>query len=116
MLPTPTRLSTGLSDFAAIRRGGAICVGKTDMVFELTRLPQSFFLSRPRRFGRSLLVSAFEDYFLGRKELFEGVRICDLENATGEPWVEYPIFKFSFSGGEVVSGVCGLELRILLHI
>ena len=112
MLPSPTRLSTGLSDFAAIRRGGAIYVDKTDMVFELTRLPQSFFLSRPRRFGKSLLVSTFENYFLGRKELFEGLRIYDLENATEEPWVEYPIFKFSFSGGELVGGVRELELRI----
>lgn len=109
MLPTPTRLSTGLSDFAAIRRGGAIYVDKTDMVFELTRLPQSFFLRRPRRFGKSLLVSTFENYFLGRKELFEGLRIYDLENATDEPWVEHPVLKFSFSGGDLDDGVEALR-------
>lgn len=111
-LPTPTKLSLGLSDFAAIRKGGAIYVDKTDKIFELTRLPQSFFLSRPRRFGKSLLVSTFENYFLGRKELFRGLKIFDLEEATAEPWAEYPVFKFSFAGGNFEKGRPAVESAI----
>ncbi len=53
----------------------------------------AFFLSRPRRFGKSLLVSTLQAYFEGRKELFDGLAIADLE----KDWVKYPVFKFDMS-------------------
>ena len=53
-----------------------------------------FFLSRPRRFGKSLLISTLEAYFLGKKELFDGLKIAELE----KDWTEYPVFKIDCSG------------------
>ena len=55
-----------------------------------------FFLSRPRRFGKSLLVSTFHSYFEGRKDLFEGLAIERLE----KEWTEYPVLQFSLAGGK----------------
>lgn len=54
-----------------------------------------YFLNRPRRFGKSLLVSTLEAYYLGQKELFEGLAIAELE----KDWLEYPIFRIDFNGG-----------------
>lgn len=103
--PAPSALSLGMSDFAAIRREGAIYVDKTDMIFELTRLSRSYFLSRPRRFGKSLLVSTLENFFLGRKELFRGLKIFDMEEESSvRPWTKFPVFKFDFAGGNLEAG------------
>ena len=60
-------------------RGGYVYVDKTDLVWQLTRYAKFIFLSRPRRFGKSLLTSTLESYFLGERELFEGLKIMDLE-------------------------------------
>lgn len=111
-LRTPWTLSLGMSDFAAMRGEGAIYVDKTDMVFALTRLSRSYFLSRPRRFGKSLLVSTFENYFLGRKELFRGLRIFDMEEACPNPWRSHPVLKFSFAGGNLEDGKEAVEAKL----
>lgn len=111
-IPVPSALSLGMSDFAAIRREGAIYVDKTDMIFELTRLSRSYFLSRPRRFGKSLLVSTLENFFLGRKELFRGLKIFEMEEKTARPWTKFPVFKFDFAGGNFEAGVAGLNARL----
>ena len=70
-------LPIGIQDFEKLRRGGYVYVDKTDFVYNLSRLSTPFFLSRPRRFGKSLLLSTFEAFFLGKKELFEGLSISD---------------------------------------
>lgn len=68
---------------------------KTALVYQLVTTGAIYFLSRPRRFGKSLLVSTLEAYYSGRKELFEGLAIAELE----KDWLEYPIFRIDFNGG-----------------
>ena len=68
-------LPIGIQDFEKLRKGGYVYVDKTEYVYQLARLSTPFFLSRPRRFGKSLLLSTFEAFFLGKKELFDGLAI-----------------------------------------
>ena len=85
-------LPIGIQDFEKLRKGGYVYVDKTRLVYKLARLSTPYFLSRPRRFGKSLLLSTMEYYFLGKKELFEGLEIENLE----KDWTEYPVLKISF--------------------
>ncbi|WP_288957914.1 AAA family ATPase, partial [uncultured Treponema sp.] len=84
----------GLQDFSQIRRNGYYYVDKTDIVYKMTHTDRVYFLSRPRRFGKSLLISTLRDYFLGKKELFTGLAIEKLE----KEWKQYPVFHLSFAG------------------
>ena len=86
----------GIQDFAKLREDGFVYVDKTAVIYNLVRTSSPYFLSRPRRFGKSLLISTLEAYFLGRKELFKGLAIEKLE----KDWFEYPVLKFSLAGGE----------------
>ena len=79
-----------------IREDGYVYVDKTALVYDLVKNGKVYFLSRPRRFGKSLLVSTLECYFRGRKELFDGLAIAGLE----EEWNEYPVFHIDFNGGD----------------
>lgn len=85
----------GIQTFDKIREDEYVYVDKTDLIYQLVSTGTVYFLSRPRRFGKSLLVSTLEAYFRGRKELFEGLAIADLE----KDWLEYPIFRVDFNGG-----------------
>lgn len=85
----------GIQTFDKIREDGYVYVDKTAIVYQLVTTGTIYFLSRPRRFGKSLLVSTLEAYYRGRKELFEGLAIADLER----DWLEYPIFRVDFNGG-----------------
>ena len=78
----------GVQDFASIRQGGYVYVDKTELVYKLSR-GHIYFLGRPRRFGKSLLVSTLKYYFEGRRDLFEGLRIAGLE----QQWQKHP-FRF----------------------
>lgn len=80
--------------FQRIREDGKVYVDKTDMMFELVDKYQYVFLARPRRFGKSLLCNTFKAYFQGQKELFEGLKIMDLE----KEWKKYPVIHFIMSG------------------
>ena len=80
--------------FQRIREDGKVYVDKTDMMFELVDKYQYVFLARPRRFGKSLLCNTFKAYFQGQKELFEGLKIMDLE----KEWKKYPVLHFIMSG------------------
>ena len=80
--------------FADIRKDGKVYVDKTDMVFDLVSKYRYVFLARPRRFGKSLLCNTFKAYFLGQKELFEGLKIMDLE----KEWKKHPVLHFTMSG------------------
>lgn len=84
----------GVQDFEKIRMGGYVYVDKTDLVYKLTR-GSIYFLSRPRRFGKSLLVSTLKCYFEGRRDLFEGLKIAELE----QEWAKHPVFLFDFNLG-----------------
>ena len=84
----------GMQSFDQIREMGFVYVDKTDMVYRLATEGKIYFLSRPRRFGKSLLVSTLKHYFLGHKELFQGLAIESLE----KDWLEYPVFHIDFNG------------------
>jgi hypothetical protein len=84
----------GIQTFQDIINGGYVYVDKTDLVYSLVSEGKIYFLSRPRRFGKSLLISTLENYFFGRKELFKGLTIEKLETE----WKEYPVFRIDFNG------------------
>lgn len=85
----------GIQSLDVIREDGYVYVDKTALVYDLVKNGRIYFLSRPRRFGKSLLVSTLECYFRGRKELFDGLAIAGLE----KEWNEYPVFHIDFNGG-----------------
>jgi len=91
----PRYLPIGIQDFEDLRNRGCIYVDKTAFVYKLVTEGKPYFLSRPRRFGKSLLLSTFEYYFAGKKDLFKGLAIEKLENE----WEEYPVLKISFGRG-----------------
>ena len=84
----------GIQDFEKIINGGYVYVDKTALIYKLVTEGNIYFLSRPRRFGKSLLVSTLEAYFKGKKDLFKGLAIDELE----KEWAEYPVFHISFGG------------------
>ena len=87
----------GIQTFEKIRRRELLYIDKTEYIYRMTHTSGCyFFLSRPRRFGKSLLVSTFDSYFSGRKELFEGLAIEKLE----QDWTKYPVLHFDMSGGK----------------
>ena len=87
-------IMTTTSSFEKMRENGAIYVDKTALIYRMVSgSDDAFFLSRPRRFGKSLLISTLQAYFEGRRELFDGLAIADLE----KNWVKYPVFKFDMS-------------------
>ena len=88
------RLPVGIQSFEKIREDGYLYVDKTDIVWELTNRGRKYnYLSRPRRFGKSVLVDTLEAYFLGKRELFEGLRIMELERE----WVKRPVIRLDMS-------------------
>ena len=89
----------GIQDFASIRRDGYVYVDKTELVYKLANTGKYYFLSRPRRFGKSLLVSTLDAYFSGRKELFDGLAVADLE----KDWIQYPVLRLDLSGKQYKS-------------
>ena len=93
-------LPLGVQDFSILREGDYLYVDKTSLIYELTHTQRAVFLSRPRRFGKSLLLSTIRYYFLGRKDLFSGLAIEQLEEQSKAPWAEYPVMYFSLASGE----------------
>ena len=84
----------GIQSFDQIIEDGYVYIDKTDLIYQLVKGGKIYFLSRPRRFGKSLLVSTLKCYFQGRKELFKGLAIDKLETE----WAEYPVFHIDFNG------------------
>ena len=87
------RCPIGVQDFERLRNDGKYYVDKTDLVYKMTHTDDYYFLSRPRRFGKSLLVSTLKCYFEGRKDLFTGFAIEKLETE----WKKYPVLHISFA-------------------
>lgn len=83
----------GIQDFEDLQRNGYAYVDKTNFVYKLADEGKYYFLNRPRRFGKSLFLSTLEAYFQGKKELFEGLAIYDLETE----WKKYPIFHIDLN-------------------
>ena len=96
LLMAQRRYPIGIQTFSRIIRDGYIYVDKTDLVWQLAHYATYVFLSRPRRFGKSLLTSTLESYFLGERELFEGLKIMELE----KEWEQYPVLHLDLSGAK----------------
>ena len=92
------KLPIGIQGFEKLRTEGFLYVDKTAFIYELAHNNVPYFLSRPRRFGKSLLLSAMKAYWDGRKDLFEGLAIEELENDNPDAWKPYPVFYFDFNG------------------
>ena len=86
----------GIQTFSRIRRESYVYVDKTDLVWQMAHYATYVFLSRPRRFGKSLLTSTLESYFRGERELFEGLKIMELE----QEWKQYPVLHLDLSGAK----------------
>jgi len=83
----------GIQNFEKIRTDGYFYIDKTALIYQMVKTGSYYFLSRPRRFGKSLLISTLEAYFLGKKELFEGLAMEKLE----KDWITYPIFHIDLN-------------------
>ncbi|MBQ7690873.1 MAG: AAA family ATPase, partial [Muribaculaceae bacterium] len=89
----------GEQDFPSLRKAGMVYVDKTALIHQLASSGKYYFLSRPRRFGKSLLISTLEAYFQGRKELFHGLAIEQLERE----WTAHPVLRLDMSRGKAIS-------------
>ena len=87
------RYPIGIQDFEQLRNNQCVYVDKTRIIYHLTHTDSVYFMSRPRRFGKSLLITTMEAYFLGKKHLFEGLAMEQLETE----WTEYPVLHIDFS-------------------
>ena len=87
------KLPIGIQTFADIRTQGYLYVDKTALVWQIANSGKPYFLSRPRRFGKSLLLSTFEAYFEGKKDLFKGLSIEQME----ENWDKHPVFHLDLN-------------------
>ena len=101
----------GIQNFESIRQGGYIYVDKTDLIHLLATTGKYYFLSRPRRFGKSLLVSTMEAYFQGKRELFQGLALEKLE----KDWTEYPVLHLDLSG-KTYNKAEDLEITLDQHL
>ena len=90
------RLPVGIQTFTEIINRKMLYIDKTEYIYRMTKLSKYIFLSRPRRFGKSLLVSTLQSYFEGKKDLFKGLAIEQLE----KEWAQHPVLRFSLASGK----------------
>ena len=90
------RLPVGIQTFSEVIDLDCLYIDKTEYIWNMIHLSKYIFLSRPRRFGKSLLVSTLQAYFEGRKDLFKGLFIETVE----KEWTEYPVLRFSLASGK----------------
>ena len=83
----------GIQSFESLRRGGYLYIDKTNLIYRLVSTGKYYFFSRPRRFGKSLLISTLEAYYSGRKDLFQGLYIDQQE----KDWFSYPILHIDLN-------------------
>ncbi|GHU06789.1 ATPase AAA [Spirochaetia bacterium] len=101
----------GIQDFEGLRNDGYVYVDKTAWIYKLVNEGKPYFLGRPRRFGKSLLISTLKAYFLGKKELFQGLAIEALE----KNWTEYPVLHIDLAG-ENFNSCAALESGLLSNL
>ena len=89
----------GIQNFEKLREGGYVYVDKTSLIHKLVNSGTYYFLSRPRRFGKSLLISTMEAYFKGKKELFKGLAMELME----KEWIEYPVLHLDLNSGRYLN-------------
>ena len=88
----------GIQNFEKLREGGYTYIDKTAQIYKLATLGTYYFLSRPRRFGKSLLISTMDAYFSGKKDLFKGLAMEQLE----KDWIEYPVLHLDLNTGRYI--------------
>ena len=86
------RYPIGIQNFEDLRNNNCVYIDKTALIYQLTHTDKVYFLTRPHRFGKILLVSTLEAYFSGKKELFEGLAMEQLE----KEWTVYPVLHIDF--------------------
>ena len=105
-------LPTGLQEFEYIRRNNGLYVDKTDMIYDLVSgIKKQFFLSRPRRFGKTLTCWTLDALFSGKKELFDGLAI----SKTNWKWEKYPVIRLDMSDIKTASGIDGVNESLFLQ-
>ncbi len=92
------KLPVGIQGFEKLRTDNFLYVDKTEYIYKLAHNNVPYFLSRPRRFGKSLLLSTLKAYFEGKKELFKNLKVEKLEENNPGAWKKYPVFYFDFNG------------------
>ncbi len=103
------KLPVGIQSFNVIREEGYLYVDKTDMIWKLANQGFKYnYLSRPRRFGKSVLINTLQAYFEGRKDLFEGLKIMELE----KDWKQYPVIRLDMSRGGATAGTLRSYLNL----
>ena len=90
----------GIQSFPSMIEGNYVYVDKTHFIPKLEILGRAYFLTRPRRFGKSLFISTLESYFEGKKELFKGLAIEKWKEDAGSDWQSYPILKLDLNAKE----------------
>ena len=93
-----SKLPVGIQDFEKLITEDFLYIDKTDYIYRLVQNNVPYFLSRPRRFGKSLLLSTLKAYWEGKKSLFKGLSIEKCEISNSEAWKKYPVFYFDFNG------------------
>ena len=101
----------GIQNFESLCKGGFTYVDKTDLIYQLASTGRYYFLGRPRRFGKSLLLSTMEAYFQGKKELFQGLALENLE----KDWAQYPVLHLDL-GGKTYDKPEDLEIILDIHL
>ena len=91
------KLPIGVQGFEKLRNGNYLYVDKTQYIYEMAHSGSQYFLSRPRRFGKSLFLSSLRAYWEGKRELFEGLDIIKLEKDNPNEWQPHPVFYFDFN-------------------
>lgn len=110
MMETTRKYPVGIQTFSEIIRNGLVYVDKTDLVWLLTNYAKYIFLNRPRRFGKSLLTTTLASYFQGEKELFEGLKIMELE----QEWEQYPVIRIDISMAKGQESADRLSAKLML--
>ena len=114
------KLPIGIQSFEKLRRDGYLYIDKTPFIWKLVQTSSPYFLSRPRRFGKSLFLSTLAAYFRGQKELFKGLYLekAEEEQAAQEnriAWQTYPVLYLDFNTGQYnTEGVLMSQLKLLL--
>ena len=106
--PRLQNLPIGIQNFESLRTDGYLYVDKTELIYRLATTGRYYFLSRPRRFGKSLLMSTIHAYFSGRRDLFKGLAMEELESE----WLEYPVLHLDLNNLEDIS----MDERYVKHL